>query len=141
MKTIHDMKVDFNKEMESLKKPRTIIRLEMKKLGNQIKNLRGTSPTEYKTWKRKSCVQYKIEEMDTLSKKMLKNNNNNSSTNYPENLRQQKYMNNTDRIKRNMGQNLRKYFQQSQRRNFLPPKEGGIEQGTKSIQNTKKDNN
>lgn len=31
------MKGDFNKEIESLKKPQTIIRLEIKNLGSQMK--------------------------------------------------------------------------------------------------------
>jgi hypothetical protein len=37
MKAIQDMKGDFNKEIESLKKPQTIIRLEIKNLGSQMK--------------------------------------------------------------------------------------------------------
>lgn len=49
------MKVEFNKETESLKKTKTEIKLEMNNLGSQTENSKvSLTHREYKTWKKES---------------------------------------------------------------------------------------
>lgn len=54
MKTIQDMTEEFNKEIESLMKIQTEIKLEMKTVGSQRKSKEEASPIDCKTWKRAS---------------------------------------------------------------------------------------
>lgn len=58
-KTIQAIKVELDKEVESLKRLQIKINLEMKKTYMSNKSLRGKAaltPKDYKTWKRKCHV-------------------------------------------------------------------------------------
>jgi hypothetical protein len=67
MKTIHEINVELNKEIESLKKTQTKIKLGIKiRLSN--KNLRGSLPDTLQDMKDLSSIEERVEEMDTSAK-------------------------------------------------------------------------
>ena len=57
-------------EMESSKRAKIEIKLEILNLGSQIKTPKKTSPTYHKTWKREFPI-FKLEEVDRSVKKIF----------------------------------------------------------------------